>query len=153
MEGEPVAEVRIGNLDVKTVVFVADVGGGLEPGFETVRVDLPLDHPEDLNPNLVIPILVGVGSFIISLFLYPIFIYTPLYAALGGFDNYGMELFEKSANISGPSKFITKPMLWFIKKTAKRSRLHNRFPLPGIELAEKERIELNQLGLERRKKN
>ena len=101
----------------------------------------------------IVTISVGIVIFFFSLFLYPIFIYTPLYAALGGFDDYGIELFEKSARLSGPSKFITKPMLWLMKLASKKSKLHNRFPLPCIELAEKERIELNQLGLERRAKS
>ncbi|MHA1454265.1 MAG: hypothetical protein ACTSRD_15515, partial [Promethearchaeota archaeon] len=98
----------------------------------------------------VISIIVGIVVFLFSLFVFPIIIYTPLYAALGGFDDYGVELFEKSANISGPSKFITKPMLWLIKKVSKRSKLHNRFPLPGIVLAEQERLELNQMGLDKK---
>ena len=106
----------------------------------------------DLGKPLI-TIVAGVGLFLFGLFLYPMFIYTPLYAALGGFDDYGIELFEKSVNLSGPSQFITKPMLWFIKISSKRSKLHNRFPMPGIELAEQERIELNQMGLENRKKD
>lgn len=108
-----------------------------------------------LNPliNLNIPLLsigIGIIIFLFSLFLYPIFIYTPIYAALGGFDDYGIDLFEKSSDLSGPSQFITKPMLWLIKKVSKHSKIHNLFPLPGTMLAEQERLELNQLGLEKK---
>jgi hypothetical protein len=100
--------------------------------------------------NPLLSIGVGVLIFLFSLFLFPIFIYTPIYAVLGGFDDYGIDLFEKSSNLAGPSKFITKPMLWLIKQCSKRSKLQNRFPLPGTAIAEKERIELNQLGLDKK---
>jgi len=96
--------------------------------------------------STIISISIGISVYLFCLFIYPIFIYTPLYSALGGFENYGIELFEKSVKLSGPSQFITKPMLWLIKVSSKNSKLHNRFSLPGIELAEQERFELNQLG-------
>jgi hypothetical protein len=52
MEGQPIPEIRVGNLDVKDVFFAADIKGRLEPGFIAVLVNFFFDVLEELQPTV-----------------------------------------------------------------------------------------------------
>ncbi len=66
---------------------------------------------------------------LLSIFMFPFFIYFPVYAFLGGWDVDSLKIFQKTAKISGPSK----PFVMIIYKVAKSislyTPLHGRFPI------------------------
>ncbi|MFX0100098.1 MAG: hypothetical protein ACFFCS_11000 [Candidatus Hodarchaeota archaeon] len=95
-----------------------------------------------LVPALVVTLLIVLFCF----FIYPIFVFTPVYTFLGGFDANTVAVFDKAIPLAGPSKFIMKGMRVMIKAGARFSPLHDRFPLPHYEKAELQRQELDLLG-------
>jgi hypothetical protein len=53
MEGKPVPEIGIRDLDVEAILLLADEAGRLEPGLEALGIDLALDGLENSNPNVL----------------------------------------------------------------------------------------------------
>ncbi len=72
-----------------------------------------------------LPAVLCIAVF--GIIITPFYIYAPLTAIFGGWDDGTLRLFKTAAKISGPSRFITIPMVKVLEWTAKRSRLHNRF--------------------------
>jgi len=91
---------------------------------------------------LTFPIAAVIG--ILLFLLLALFVYTPLSAALGCWDNNSIEEFGKAAKMSGPSKFLVVPMYKLTAWGASHSKLHNRFAIPFDE-ASKEINELIEL--------
>lgn len=52
MEGEPVFEIGVGNLDIEIVAFLPDINGRLEPGLETAPIDLLFDGIFNEEPRV-----------------------------------------------------------------------------------------------------
>nr|MDO8109592.1 hypothetical protein [Candidatus Sigynarchaeota archaeon] len=71
-------------------------------------------------------LLPSIGCLAALLF----FMYFPLTAALGGWDNTNLEEFRKVAYMSGPSKFIVIPIYKIVNNICKRSKWHGRFAMP-----------------------
>ncbi len=85
------------------------------------------------------PIFLGLdplgGAIImlaISFLLIPMFVYLPLYALFGGFDEQGLRDFEKAVAIAGPSRWLMRPSFRVASRIARWNplKLHNRFPIP-----------------------
>ncbi|MFX0098749.1 MAG: hypothetical protein ACFFCS_04150 [Candidatus Hodarchaeota archaeon] len=67
------------------------------------------------------------------LFILVLFVYFPITAILGGFDDSAEEILLKAKKMSGIGRFIVSPMYAMIKMAAKRTKLHNRFALDDTE--------------------
>ncbi|MBN2151231.1 MAG: hypothetical protein JW839_07300, partial [Candidatus Lokiarchaeota archaeon] len=61
-----------------------------------------------------------------------------------GWDDHTIGVFKEAVEISGPSKFIFKPILKVTLFLGLRSKLHGKFPIPHEE-ALKEAGELMQV--------
>ena len=87
--------------------------------------------------------------FMIIMILVAIYVYFPLTAIFGGWDDASLKEFRKVVKISGPSKFIVTGMYKMLKKLCKMSPLHNKFPLDD-EAALRESRELDIIKEESR---
>jgi hypothetical protein len=81
----------------------------------------------------LIVILIGVG-----------YVFFPLYAFFGGWDEYGLSTFEKGKVLTGPSKFLVAHILKVSKYMNARSPFYNKFPIPWVE-ADREAKELQSI--------
>ncbi|NMC06490.1 MAG: hypothetical protein GYA24_14835 [Candidatus Lokiarchaeota archaeon] len=72
-----------------------------------------------------LPAVIAIALF--GILIVPFFIYTPLTAFFGGWDDASVNFFQIAARISGPSRFIAIPMANVLKWAARHSPLHNRF--------------------------
>ncbi|MBD3354061.1 MAG: hypothetical protein GF364_21445 [Candidatus Lokiarchaeota archaeon] len=90
----------------------------------TVFYQLIFPYLDDLIG--VIPALI---FFIVIIILAIAFVYLPLSVLLGGWDEGSLASFKKVTKISGPSKFIVKPVYTIVLWTSKRSKLHNKFKM------------------------
>nr|MDO8114538.1 hypothetical protein [Candidatus Sigynarchaeota archaeon] len=93
-------------------------------------------------------ILMAVYGILIT----PFYIYAPLTALFGGWDDGTLKMFKIAAKISGPSKFITIPMSKALEWTAKRSRLHNRFRFDDAGALQEAKELMEQKNLFRKEK-
>ncbi|MEX2681034.1 MAG: hypothetical protein Q6373_005500 [Candidatus Sigynarchaeota archaeon] len=73
------------------------------------------------------PMLAVIAIAIFGIIVTPFFIYTPLTALFGGWDDDSVRYFKIAARISGPSRFIAVPMARVLEWAAKRSPWHNKF--------------------------
>ena len=99
-----------------------------------------------INAGIVAIALSTVFTIFFSMFIYPIFIFTPLYAFFGGFDDDTAREFDESISLAGPSKFIMRGMSRMIHAAIKHSPLHGRFPLPYYHDAVKEGKEIDSIS-------
>ena len=74
-------------------------------------------------------IVAAVLGIVLGIFTGPFFIYFPVLAFFGGFDNESLVIVEKTATMSGPSKFLVNIIKVLAIKAHKISPLHNRFPI------------------------
>ena len=95
--------------------------------------------------NLIVAIFPTVLLMALVLFV----IYFPLTVFFGGFDDTNLEEFRKTAEMSGPSKFIVKPIYKGLIRMSKHSKLHNRFQMP-IEGVVQEAAELLAIKVKNR---
>ncbi len=96
------------------------------------------------------PVIVAAMVLLFILFLFPAVLMCPLYSLWGGWDNYTLEEFKKTTDISGPSKGIMLMMYNISKFFARISPLHNKFPLAEYDTVKKEIQELIDEGLANR---
>jgi len=94
------------------------------------------------SAGMVAIALLTAFTILFSMFIYPIFIFAPLYAFFGGFDDNTMREFDESIRLAGPSKFMMRGMSRMIHAAIKRSPMHGRFPLPFYHDAENEKKQL-----------
>ncbi|MBN2157606.1 MAG: hypothetical protein JW776_16280 [Candidatus Lokiarchaeota archaeon] len=90
------------------------------------------------------PLIAGVITLIFAIVGCMLFIYFPLYALFGGWDEHTLSVFQEATEISGPSRIFFGPIFkisnWFVKK----SPFHNRFPIP-YKKAQEEAFELMKI--------
>ena len=80
------------------------------------------------------------------LFVFPALLMCPFYGLYGGWDDFTLEEFRKTAQISGPSKGIMVMMYKITAFFARISPLHNKFPLADYELVKQQVQELIDEG-------
>jgi hypothetical protein len=85
------------------------------------------------KPLLEINFFFALVVFMIIMMFVGIFIYFPLVGFFGGWDENSVHEFKKVLAISGPSRFIIKPMFKLVRKMIKKSPFHNKFPLDDTE--------------------
>jgi hypothetical protein len=79
------------------------------------------------------------------------FVYFPLTAYLGGWDDTNLEEFRKVSKMSGPSKLFVVPIFKIVEYACKKSKYHNKFDL-SIDGIIEEAKELLVLKRENREK-
>ena len=95
----------------------------------------------------ILGLYVSMGiTLVVGMIISPLLIYLPLMAYLGGWDEKQMELFKKSVELSGPSKFFVKPFYKMTKYWVDKSKFHNKFKIPWKK-ADKEILELHLMKL------
>lgn len=96
---------------------------------------------EDFGP-VATALLVLLGI----LFLFPAVLMCPFYGLYGGWDEFTLEEFRKTAQISGPSKGIMMLMYKITAFFARISPLYNKFPLADYKLVRQQVQELIDEG-------
>lgn len=86
-------------------------------------------------------IAAGVITVLFAFIALLMFMFFPLYTALGGNDANTLAIFHEAVEISGPSRFLFHPIDKAMQFLGLKSPLHNRFKIPHEE-ALKEAIEL-----------
>lgn len=99
------------------------------------------------------PVTAMVFTLLFCLFLYPMFVYSPIYAFIGGTDSEGIIFMQKAIKLSGPSMILTKIYYQMLYWGQKACPWKNRIRLPYYEEAERERQELNALAVHSKIKN
>lgn len=87
----------------------------------------------------------GLLTLIMVLFIFPPFIFCPMVAFFGAWDEYSILDFQKSVEISGPSKFM---LLWMYKTSYfayNLSPLKGKFKYKNADIAFREAIELEKI--------
>ncbi|MBD3352193.1 MAG: hypothetical protein GF364_11960 [Candidatus Lokiarchaeota archaeon] len=81
---------------------------------------------------------------ILILFIFPMYIFMPIYGLTGAWDKRSLEDFRKAALMSGPSKFIVLQMYKLTKWGHRHSPFHGKFIIP-YEKGLKEAKELSTI--------
>ncbi|HME54833.1 MAG TPA: hypothetical protein VKM55_21695 [Candidatus Lokiarchaeia archaeon] len=88
------------------------------------------------------PVVWALFILLAVLFFFPLIFLCPFYALLGGWDSFTLEELRKTALITGPSKGIMLVMYKISLAFAKRSKLHDKFPLADYQVVEQQLREL-----------
>ncbi|MHA1340301.1 MAG: hypothetical protein ACTSRZ_08795 [Promethearchaeota archaeon] len=99
--------------------------------------------------------LIALISAILFLIIFMgIFVYFPLTALLGGWDDDSLVVFRLATKISGPSKGISALLNSLLNKSAQKSKLHNKYKYDAKQAFKeiKELMELKKSIIESNKK-
>jgi hypothetical protein len=72
-------------------------------------------------------------SIVVILVLFPTIVFPFFYGLLGGWDTFGLETYQKSVAMAGPSRFFYRNASRVTAWAARHSPLTNRFPIPHAE--------------------
>lgn len=86
----------------------------------------------------------AVITIAMVLFLWPALLVCPLMGIFGAWDQYSLDSFQRTIELSGPSKWLVNWMFKTARFFYMKSPLRNRFPVKGAELAVKEAGELEE---------
>jgi hypothetical protein len=78
----------------------------------------------------------GIMIIVFTLIIFPPIIFPFFYGLLGGWDDFGLKVFQKSASISGPSRIFYNAGAKLTTWAAKHSFLTNKFAIPYREAEE-----------------
>jgi hypothetical protein len=92
------------------------------------------------NDNIA-TVIAGVITILFGFIGCLMFTFFPLYTAFGGNDDNTLAMFHEAVEISGPSRFLFRPIDKMMRWFGMKSKLHNRFPIPYQD-AQREAIEL-----------
>jgi hypothetical protein len=92
---------------------------------------------------------IAIIPFILAMLIVCFGCYFPLYTFLGGHDRLSLIEFSKIVNMSGPSKFIVRPLYNLAMKAARKSPIKDRFMVVD-EVATQEAMELYKLKVKSR---
>jgi hypothetical protein len=91
--------------------------------------------------NVFASLAAGVCTVLFAFVVCLMFIFFPLYTYFGGHDDNTLAIFHEAVEISGPSRFLFRPIDKAMRWLAHKSPLHGKFPIE-YEAAEKEAQEL-----------
>lgn len=114
--------------------FVAPFGAGI---LVYLIVTYLLDTVFPLLTSVLSVLYAGIIMIVFTLIVFPPMVFPFFYGLFGGWDDFGLSIFEKSSHMAGPSKFFFRPGAILTQWAAKFSPLTNRFPIPNTD-AEKE---------------
>jgi hypothetical protein len=115
---------------------------GMQAGFAiggaTVVTTISLYLMKELVflPLTELNFTVGLILFIFVALFTVLFVYFPMTALLGGWDDVNVREFGKAAKMSGPSKFIVWPIFKSVEYFTQRSKLHGKFAMDSKEAFE-----------------
>jgi hypothetical protein len=92
------------------------------------------------------PLAVAMTVLLMILFLFPALLMCPFFGLFGGWDEFTLEEFRKTMEISGPSKGIMKMMYKITAWFAHHSPLHNKWPIADYKLVSQQIQELIDEG-------
>jgi hypothetical protein len=98
------------------------------------------------------PLVAVLAMAIFGIVVTPFYIYTPLTALFGGWDDGSLRMFKTAAKISGPSRFLAVPMSRVLEWAAKHSPLHNRFKFDESGALQEARELMEQKNLYQKEK-
>jgi len=98
-----------------------------------------------VGPELA-PVAVAAVVLLMILFLFPAVLMCPFFGLFGGFDDFTLEEFRKTMEISGPSKWLMLLMYKITAWFAHHSPLHNKFPLANYKAVQQQIQELIDEG-------
>ena len=80
-------------------------------------------------------VIASVITLAVALFVGPLFIWIPLYAYFGGWDDHSIRIFQDAFQMAGPSKFLVGLILKFTLLSIRKSPFHNKHPIDisGVE--------------------
>jgi hypothetical protein len=81
------------------------------------------------------------GLVVVFFIIMLMFVYYPLTAFFGGWDDQNLEAFRKASKLAGPSRILVIPLYHIVHFVCKHSPLHNKFKLDDTQ-AFKEAAEL-----------
>lgn len=68
-------------------------------------------------------------TVLLAIFFLPFFLFFPVYALVGGWDEGGLRIFERAATISGPSRWLIAFICRISRQISEKSPLFNKFPI------------------------
>jgi hypothetical protein len=96
--------------------------------FALVSCYLQFVHP--LYIPLLGPVFAGILSIVLILISMPTIVFPFFYGLLGGWDQFGLETYQKAVSMAGPSKVFFRIASKITTWAARHSPLTNRFPIP-----------------------
>lgn len=110
-----------------------------------------LDYIHALYVPILGPLFAGIVSIVLLLIVFPTIIFPFLYGWLGGWDDFGLQTYQKAVTMAGPSKFFFRNASVVTTWAARHSPLTNRFPIPHTEALEEIRA-LTEMKLQAKQK-
>ncbi|MHA1732110.1 MAG: hypothetical protein ACTSU5_09205 [Promethearchaeota archaeon] len=92
-----------------------------------------------LAPAMVLAVGHLVTGLVTVLFAFIgglMFIFIPLYTFFGGWDDYGLQVFEDAVGLAGPAKVFFVPIYKLSAGLAHLSPFHNKHPIPWEDAAQ-----------------
>ena len=92
----------------------------------------------DLIATVIFVVITLVGFFL----FFELLFYRPFYALVGGWDEEGLDTWEKARHISRIGNFLARWKYSIDRFFSSKTKLFNRFPIADYEKSFKERDEL-----------
>jgi len=92
----------------------------------------------DIIATIIFVLITLIGFFL----FFELIFYRPIYALFGGWDEQGLDVYEKARHISRIGNFLARWKYSIDKYFSSKTKLFNRFPLANYEKAFKEKDEL-----------
>ncbi|MHA1821805.1 MAG: hypothetical protein ACTSVC_15135, partial [Promethearchaeota archaeon] len=112
-------------LPLKQIIF-----GILTPSLITLVLDLMIYKFVFQELYLRYGFFTALGPSLFGLIFVMFFVYFPLTGFLGAWDKTNLNEFRKVAQMSGPSKFIVKPIYKLLELSCRHSSLYDKFGMP-----------------------
>ena len=94
------------------------------------------------------PLIAGIILIVVTLVFIPPMLFPLIYGFFGGWDEYGLNIFEKSSHLAGPSKILFRPAAILTRWASNHSFIMNKFPIPyeNAIIEMKELMEMKRLA-------
>ncbi len=120
-------------------------------GIVYLLVSLYLEYVHALYVPFIGPLFAGIVSIVLILVVFPTIVFPLFYGWLGGWDDFGLQTYQKAVSMAGPSKFFFRNASAVTSWAARHSPLTNRFPIPHAEAIEEIRA-LTEMKIQAQKK-
>jgi O-antigen/teichoic acid export membrane protein len=131
-------------LPIKINIWQTFIAPFLAAMIEAIYVWMGVQFLHPLLSQIVGIVPSAIFLMVLGVFTGPFLIFFPMYALLGGWDDASLKIIQKTVKMSGPSTRIVRFIMNVSITLAKRSRLHNRFPIDETGV-QKEILELLEI--------